>query len=83
MIAGLVIGKPVGIVLFTYVATQFGFELPKGMTWRQFTGMGMAAGIGFTVSIFITGLAFTNDAVANQAKSAFSRLRSLRLSLGC
>ena len=68
VIAGLVIGKPVGIVLFTYVATQFGFELPKGMTWRQFTGMGMAAGIGFTVSIFITGLAFTNDAVANQAK---------------
>jgi len=68
VMAGLVIGKPLGIALFAYVATLFGFELPKSMNWRQFIGMGLVAGIGFTVSIFVTGLAFTDQALADQAK---------------
>ena len=60
IVIGLVVGKPVGIAVFTWVATRFGFELPPGMNWPQYIGMGFAAGIGFTVSIFITGLAFDN-----------------------
>ena len=68
VVAGLVIGKPVGITLFTYVATRFGFDLPDGINWRQFVGMGMAAGIGFTVSIFVTGLAYADPALADSAK---------------
>ena len=68
VVAGLVIGKPVGITLFTWVATRFGFNLPEGMNWPQFIGMGFAAGIGFTVSIFITGLAFDDGGISDLAK---------------
>ena len=46
IIVGLVIGKPLGIGLFTWAATRFGFELPDGVNWPQFIGMGLAAGIG-------------------------------------
>jgi NhaA family Na+:H+ antiporter len=68
VIVGLVVGKPIGVVLFTWIATRFGFVLPRGMSWGQFVGLGLAAGIGFTVSIFITGLAFTDPAVIDEAK---------------
>ncbi len=67
IVIGLVVGKPIGIAAFTWVATRFGFELPPGMNWPQYIGMGFAAGIGFTVSIFITGLAFDNG-VTDAAK---------------
>ena len=40
IIAGLVIGKPLGIALFTWVAARFGFALPEGVNWPQFVGMG-------------------------------------------
>ncbi len=68
IILGLVIGKPVGITLFTWVATRFGFALPQGVRWPQFIGMGLAAGIGFTVSIFVAGLAFETADVTDLAK---------------
>jgi len=68
VVLGLVVGKPVGVVLFTYIATRLGFDLPRGMNWGQFVGLGFAAGIGFTVSIFITGLAFDDVAIADEAK---------------
>ena len=68
VILGLVVGKPLGIAVFTWVATLFGFSLPEGMNWPQFVGMGFAAGIGFTVSIFITGLAFDNGGITDLAK---------------
>ena len=55
---GLVVGKPLGVVAATWIATRFGFALPMGVRWPEFIGMGMAAGIGFTVSIFVTNLAF-------------------------
>ncbi len=58
---GLVVGKPLGIVAAAWIATRFGLALPKGVHWPEFIGMGMAAGIGFTVSIFVTNLAFGND----------------------
>lgn len=68
IIAGLVIGKPIGITLFAWIATRFGFTLPEGVNWLQFIGMGLAAGIGFTVSIFVGGLAFDNQGITDLAK---------------
>jgi len=68
IILGLVIGKPVGITLFAWIATRYGFTLPEGVNWPQFIGMGFAAGIGFTVSIFVGGLAFESPGVTDLAK---------------
>ena len=68
IIVGLVIGKPLGIGLFTWVATRFGFSLPDGVNWPQFIGMGLAAGIGFTVSIFVGSLAFEDPVITDLAK---------------
>ncbi len=65
---GLWIGKPVGILLFAFLAVRLGLaSLPTGATWPQLAAIGALAGIGFSVSIFITDLAF-EDAVAQQAK---------------
>lgn len=56
--AGLVIGKPLGIVFFSWLAVQTGLaRLPAGITWRAMVGAGCLAGIGFTMSLFIAGLA--------------------------
>lgn len=61
VLTGLVIGKPLGISLFTLLAIKLGIgELPKGLRMKHIIGMGMIAGIGFTISIFMTTLAFDN-----------------------
>lgn len=57
--AGLVIGKPLGIVTFSYVAVRLGMaRLPSQTNWRHMIGAGCLGGIGFTMAIFIAGLAF-------------------------
>ncbi len=57
--AGLVIGKPVGILLACFIAIRLGLgRLPEGTTWAMIGGLGAVAGIGFTVSLFIAGLSF-------------------------
>ena len=57
--AGLVLGKPVGILAFSWIATRLGIAaLPRGVTWPQVSVVGVVAGIGFTMSIFIAALAF-------------------------
>jgi NhaA family Na+:H+ antiporter len=57
--AGLVLGKPVGIVGFSYLAVRLGLAaLPSGVNWRMMVGAGCLGGIGFTMSLFIAGLAF-------------------------
>ena len=68
VVFGLFIGKPVGVLLFTWIATRIGFPLPRGTRWGQMAAVGMAAGIGFTVSLFITGLAFDSTAIQDEAK---------------
>ncbi len=69
--AGLVLGKPLGILAFSWIAVKLRIvELPEHFTWRLLAGVGTLAGIGFTVSIFITGLAFEMDAMVAQAKIA-------------
>jgi NhaA family Na+:H+ antiporter len=62
IIVGLVIGKPLGIWLFSFLGVSLGIcVLPKDLQWKTIIGAGMLGGIGFTMSIFITLLAFKND----------------------
>lgn len=68
IILGLVLGNPIGIVGFTFIATRFGLPLPEGIKWSQFFGMALTAGIGFTVSFFVASLAFPEGAAAEAAK---------------
>jgi len=59
---GLALGKPVGIVLFSWLAVKFfGAQLPEKVNWSAILGAGFLAGIGFTMSIFIAGLALDGD----------------------
>ncbi len=60
IIVGLVLGKPVGIVGFSWLASRMGIvQLPIGANWKNIIGIGFLGGIGFTMSIFITVLAFS------------------------
>jgi Na+:H+ antiporter, NhaA family len=69
VLLGLVVGKPVGIFLFALAAVRIGFGTrPAGASWAQMAGVGMLGGIGFTVALFVTELAFDPGAVADQAK---------------
>ena len=69
IVLGLVIGKQVGVTLFSWAAVRFGFAaLPYGVTWLQFYGVALLGGIGFTMSLFITNLAFTTQALSTEAK---------------
>lgn len=68
---GLIIGKPLGILLFTWLAVQIKIaEKPTGVTWNQLLGVGALGGIGFTMSIFVTLLAFDSSLVINHGKFA-------------
>ena len=59
VLLGLVLGKPIGITLFSWLAVRFGLgELPGGVNWRLIHGAAWLGGIGFTMSIFVAGLAF-------------------------
>ncbi len=59
VLAGLLIGKPVGITLFTWIAQKgFKLEVPGGMSYRHIVTLGMIAGIGFTVALFVSTAAF-------------------------
>jgi NhaA family Na+:H+ antiporter len=63
IIAGLVAGKPAGIFLFSWLAVKMNWcRLPRHVTWKKIFGSGILAGVGFTMSIFITNLAFTGEA---------------------
>ncbi|MFV2013976.1 MAG: Na+/H+ antiporter NhaA [Candidatus Heimdallarchaeota archaeon] len=65
IIFGLVIGKPIGVVITSYIAVKLKIaKLPIGISWRQVLGIGFLAGIGFTMSTFIATLAFETDPVA-------------------
>lgn len=71
IILGLVLGKPFGIFLFTRLSILLkAAEKPKGTTWSQLFGVAILGGIGFTMSIFITLLAFDDVEHINEAKIA-------------
>ena len=66
---GLVVGKPVGVMLLAFVAVKVGIAaLPTGVTWRHVLGVSFLTGIGFTMSIFIANLAFGEGALLDSAK---------------
>jgi NhaA family Na+:H+ antiporter len=61
IVIGLVVGKPVGISLFTYLAHKIlKAPLPSGVHWQHIVGASILGGIGFTMSLFISGLSFTS-----------------------
>ncbi len=69
VILGLVIGKPLGIISFSLIAIALGLcNLPVGIKAKHILGIGLLGGIGFTMSIFITLLAFNNVETINQVK---------------
>lgn len=66
---GLVVGKVVGIAGAVWLAVRLGWgALPAGTTWRHIFGVAAVAGIGFTVSLFVAGLAFDDDTLVDAAK---------------
>jgi Na+:H+ antiporter, NhaA family len=78
IMAGLVIGKPLGITLLVFIAVSLGIcRLPLDLTWKHVFGAGLLGGIGFTMSIFITNLAFTGEPAAINASKLAILLASL------
>lgn len=77
-IAGLIVGKPLGVTVLCFVAVTSGLcRLPIGLHWRHIVGAGMLGGIGFTMSIFITNLAFAGNAEIISASKMAILLASL------
>jgi NhaA family Na+:H+ antiporter len=69
IILGLLAGKPIGILVFSWVSVALGLSsLPRGTNWKQILGLGLLAGIGFTMSIFIALLSFSHPLFQTQAK---------------
>jgi NhaA family Na+:H+ antiporter len=69
VVVGLVVGKPLGILAFSFIATHLGLAaLPRGVGWSHISVVGVVAGIGFTMSIFIASLAFPSGASLETAK---------------
>lgn len=69
IMAGLVFGKVIGITLMSRLMVALKLSvLPEGVTWKHIIGAGLLAGIGFTMSIFISGLAFTDESLQQVAK---------------
>ncbi|ALI99624.1 Na+/H+ antiporter NhaA [Rufibacter tibetensis] len=73
IVLGLFLGKPLGILVTSWLAVKLKVSvLPKGVNWKMVTGMGLLAGIGFTMSIFIALLSFSD--LAHQTEAKFSIL---------
>ena len=69
VILGLVVGKPIGILGFTYLVSKLGIvKKPEDLSWEEIAAVGFLGGIGFTMSIFITQLAFMDQAVVGAVK---------------
>lgn len=81
---GLLCGKPLGIFLFSLAAVKMRIaELPQGTNWKQIFALGIIAGIGFTMSIFIDGLAFSNENLINIGKAAILGTSLVAALAGC
>lgn len=69
IVLGLFIGKPVGIFIASWISVKIGLsQKPTGSTWIHLLGVGMLAGIGFTMSIFISILSFEDEFLLSEAK---------------
>jgi NhaA family Na+:H+ antiporter len=65
---GLLAGKFIGVLSATWLMVKFGAQLPSKSTWKQIIGVALLAGVGFTMSLFISGLAFSQAVMVDQAK---------------
>jgi NhaA family Na+:H+ antiporter len=66
---GLFLGKPIGIVSFSWMADKFGIaKISQSITFTKLLGAGLLGGIGFTMSIFVSNLAFNDHALIDMAK---------------
>ena len=71
VIFGLLFGKPIGIFIFGFIVIKLGLaKFSQGMNWNLLLGVGIIAGIGFTMSMFVANLAFANQAYIDTAKIA-------------
>jgi NhaA family Na+:H+ antiporter len=70
IVAGLLLGKPLGVVGLSWVAVRLRLaELPAGADWRGLLAVGLLTGVGFTMSLFVAGLAFSEPARIEVAKT--------------
>lgn len=81
---GLALGKPIGVIGAVWLAVRTGLSpLPAGMTWRHVGGVGLLAGIGFTMSLFVAGLAYQEGSpLHRQAKVGVLAASALAATLG-
>jgi NhaA family Na+:H+ antiporter len=80
---GLIVGKAVGITLFSFLAVRSGIAgMAQGLTWTGIAGVGILAGIGFTVALFISGLSFEDETLVATCKIAVLAASLLAGSLG-
>ena len=71
MLIGLFVGKPLGVFGLSWLAVKVRLaQLPSSVSWSQIAGVGVLAGIGFTVSLFISALAFDDGLQLDSAKTA-------------
>lgn len=69
IVLGLLVGKPLGILLFSWIAYKLGMaSLPENIKWKHILGVGLLGGIGFTMALFISGLAFRQTEFIESAK---------------
>ncbi len=70
IVLGLILGKAIGITGMTWIVARMGIgELPRGVSWTHIIGVSFVAGVGFTMALFIAGLAFGDGSMLNVAKS--------------
>jgi Na+:H+ antiporter, NhaA family len=78
IMGGLVLGKPLGIMLMSFLAVAIGIcKLPSNLKWHHIFGAGLLGGIGFTMSVFITNLAFTGNVESINASKMAILLASM------
>lgn len=81
---GLLVGKPLGIFLASWIAVKTGLaEMPEGATWRMLLGVAALGGIGFTMSLFVDVLAFTDMELINRGKIAILMGSTAAAVAGC
>ncbi len=80
---GLVVGKPLGIVALSFLGEKLGISIrPTGLNYRHITAVGILSGVGFTMSIFVAGLAFDSDEQMVLAKISILIASSIAIVLG-
>lgn len=83
VVVGLVVGKPLGIVTVSWLSARLGLcLLPRGIALRELVVLGTVAGIGFTMALFVAGLAFASPAQLDEAKVAVLAASTLASVIG-